>query len=67
MLHDLVPTLLRAYKECPDKEFQAYITKMEEAYKDGEDLTTERLMIAAYQKYMILKAKGAWCQLSQKE
>ena len=48
-IDDLVQSLIMPYKGCPDEEFQAYITKKEEAYKDDKQLTRESLMHFAQQ------------------
>jgi hypothetical protein len=61
--------LFRAFKAVKDTEFLCYIKQKESDYEDGdlEDLTPERLMSLAKNKYKLLTDKGVWNAPSEEE
>ena len=63
--------LFKGYKACQDSEFVRYMTLKEEDYFEGmdhiKDLTHDKLMALATNKYNTLKAKGLWGAKTEQE
>ena len=60
--NDLLVNLFDAFKTVRDDTFNKYILDKESKYEDGDlgDLSPERLMRLAEERYKILKDKGTW-------
>ena len=58
--NDLLTNLFDAYTAASDNTFVEYITRRQERYEDGEDITPEALMNLAANKYKTLLQKGKW-------
>ena len=66
--HDLLHNLFRAYKTVKDNEFIRYITQKESDYEENDiDMSAERLMHLAENKYKTLVEKGQWRAPSAEE
>ena len=57
---DMMPNLFKAYEAVPDKTFTAYILKKKDDYDEGMDMTPQRLMKLAENKYRMLVQDGLW-------
>jgi len=57
---DLLTNLFKGYKAATDKVFSDYITRKQESYEDGVDITPHELMELAANKYKNLKINGKW-------
>ena len=59
--NDLLFNIFKAYKTVKDTEFQRYIMQKESNYEEGDiNLTAERLMMLAENKYKTLVDKKQW-------
>lgn len=57
---DLLIHLFKGYKAASDNEFVQFIKRKEEGYEEGENMTAERLMSAAEEKFKIRFNRGEW-------
>ena len=57
---DLRTNLFKAYASCSDSTFVRYISDIQTKWEEGEDITAERLMERAANKYKIMKTKEIW-------
>lgn len=57
---NLLLNLFKAYLTCPDTKFNGYIQRKEDAFHEGADLSSNRLMTLAADKYRSLKENGEW-------
>lgn len=57
---NLTLNLFKAYLTCPDTKFNAYIQRKEDAFNEGEDISDNKLMTLAADKYRGLKEKDEW-------
>ena len=57
---DLLDNLFKGYKVASDRIFVNYVEQKETEYFDGEDLTPDKLMQLAENKYASLVTKGVW-------
>lgn len=65
---DLLVNLFRGYKSTSDETFRKYIGDREDDYNDGTlDLTPERLMSLAVNKYRTLVDDNSWNQESSQQ
>lgn len=59
--NDLLNNLFKAYKTVKDDDFMTYIKAKESDWYEGElNLTAEKLMLLANNKYRLLKDQGKW-------
>ena len=56
--NDLLINLFKGYLSATDKFFTTYIEKKLEAYKEGQDMTANQLMLWARNKYDLLLRQG---------
>ncbi|CAB9526634.1 unknown protein [Seminavis robusta] len=64
----LVTALFDGYAMCQDSIFVKYIARKQEEYEDGSiNMTPERLMNLALEKYKILVSKKAWMKKTEEE
>mmetsp|Transcript_13527 Transcript_13527/g.16566 ORF Transcript_13527/g.16566 Transcript_13527/m.16566 type:complete len:395 (+) Transcript_13527:295-1479(+) len=64
---DIMSNLFKGYLCITDKDFVSYIKLKKNEYDDGADLSPERLMQLALNKYKILTTKEMWGAPSSKE
>lgn len=58
---ELLTNLFKAYAIVKDTTFQQYMASREDKWEDGEsDITPEKLMLLAENKYKTLVEKGTW-------
>jgi len=57
---DLLTNLFKGYIAAADKQFVEYIKKKKDEYEEGTDMSTDRLMILAENKFKILSQNGEW-------
>lgn len=57
---DLLSNLFKGYEAASDKKFVDYIGKLQDEYDDGADITPDKLMLKATQKYRTLVQGGKW-------
>ena len=65
--NDMVTNLFKGYKAAADPGFVAYIQKKEDAYDEGEDITADKLMVLAANKYKTLVEQKQWNAPSKAE
>jgi hypothetical protein len=63
--YDLLVKLFKGYRAATNPAFVAYINRKQELYNDGEEITPERLMHDAKNKFASLRDEGKWCSLSR--
>lgn len=64
---DLLANLFTAYSAASDREFKTYIKTKENAYDDGEEISTTQLMHQALTKYKSLVEMDMWNAPSEEE
>lgn len=64
---DLLHYLFKAYEAVLDKEFVRYMKSKREKYEEGEDITAQKLMVLASNKYKLLVEWVEWNTPSNKE
>ena len=57
---DLMINLFKGYMAASDKEFAKYIRLKKDEYDEGKDISEERLMKLALNKYTNMKRDGDW-------
>ena len=58
---DLIPNLFKGYAAASDKAFTTYIAKKAEDFDDDTgDITQQRLMALAANKYKVMTERGIW-------
>ena len=65
--NDLLINLFKGYLAATDKSFTTYINKKLEAYKEGQDMTADQLMLWARNKYDLLLDEGTWNAPTEQE
>ena len=65
--HDLMTNLFKAYAACSDSTFVRYIADIQTKWEEGEDVTYQKLMERAANKYKIMKTKKVWEALSAEQ
>ena len=65
--HDTLVNLFKGYMATSDKTFTDYITRLQESYDDGLELTAEVLMQRAVDKYKNLKQTNKWNAPTEEE
>ena len=63
-VEDLNLDLFKGYVVCSDEKFREYIEKKKDDYEDGFDMTPEKLMTYAENKYNIMMRDKVWNALS---
>jgi hypothetical protein len=58
--NDLLTNLFKGYGSCSDKNFVEYISRKQEEYDEGKDLSAEVLMELANTKFKQMKDKEIW-------
>ena len=64
---DLLVNLFKAYAVASDQSFKIYINDHQNRYDDGEELTTDELMLKAENKYKALVERNQWNLKSKEE
>jgi hypothetical protein len=66
---DIITNLFEAYKSCEDSKFVEYMVRKEEAYEDNTitDLSAQKLMKMALEKFKTLQGRNQWKQKSSQE
>lgn len=64
---DLMTNLFKGYLVASDVEFVWYIKAKKDAYEDGEDVSKDKLMTPALNKYKILTSTDQWNAVSAKQ
>jgi hypothetical protein len=57
---DLLSNLFKGYEAASDEQFVKYILKKQDDYDEGSDITPDKLMLLAAQKYRTLLQAGKW-------
>ena len=57
---DLMINLFKGYNACADPDFRRYVLDKKDKYHDGEDITPEKLMKDALNKFKTMKLEGTW-------
>jgi hypothetical protein len=57
---DLLSNLFKGYEAASDDQFVKYILKKQDDYDEGSDITPDKLMLLAAQKYRTLVQAGKW-------
>lgn len=60
MTFDLLANLFKAYKSASDKEFVKYINHKKNDYDEGNDISPDRLMLLAANRYKTMKQDQEW-------
>jgi hypothetical protein len=65
---DLVNNLFKGYLCVKSKDFNEFIKRKRNSYREGEvDYTPESLMVAAANQYSTLQLEGVWDQVSEEQ
>ena len=64
---DLLVNLFKAYAAASDQSFKTYINDHQNRYDDGEELTSDELMLKAENKYKALVERNQWNMKSKEE
>ena len=57
---DLLINLFKGYGAVSDEVFRAWLLRKQDDHEEGEELTPDELMLAAKNKYDVMKEKGTW-------
>jgi hypothetical protein len=57
---DLLSNLFKGYEAASDEQFVKYVLKKQDDYDEGADITPDKLMLLAAQKYRTLVQAGKW-------
>ena len=57
---DLLINLFKGYGAVSDKVFRAWLLRKQDDHEEGEELTSDELMLAAKNKFDTMKEKGIW-------
>ena len=64
---DLVANLFKGYTASAYREFLRYVKTKQDAYDDGEDITSDKLVTLALNKFEILSDSSQWKSKSPEE
>jgi hypothetical protein len=57
---DLLINLFKGYRAASDKVFRAWLPRKQDDHEEGEEVTPDVLMLAAKNKFDMMKKKGIW-------
>jgi hypothetical protein len=57
---DLLINLFKGYGAVSDEAFRAWLLRKQDDHEEGEELTSDELMLAAKNKFDTMKVKGIW-------
>ena len=57
---DLLINLFKGYGAVSDEVFRAWLLRKQDDHEEGEELTSDELMLAAKNKFDTMKEKGIW-------
>jgi hypothetical protein len=58
--NDLLINLFKAYGSVSDEVFRAWLVRKQDNHDEGNELTPDKLMMAAKNKYDVMVEKGTW-------
>ena len=57
---DLLPNLFKGYKACKDENIVKYVKEKEDKYDEGEDISSDNLMVLVGNKHKVMVENGTY-------